>query len=92
MINLVVTGRTAREAMAGAGLLAAELRRVASTAVTVLGPAVAPLQRLRGAHRAQCFLKSRDRRAMNAAVRHALAAQPGVARRVTVDVDPLTML
>ena len=92
MINLVVTGRTAREAVGDAGVLAADLRRIAPPAVTVLGPAVAPLQRLRGEHRAQCFLKSRDRRAMNTAVRRVLASRPGVARRVTVDVDPLTML
>jgi primosomal protein N' (replication factor Y) len=92
LVNVVITGRTAREALADAGLFAADLRRFAAPAVTVLGPAVAPLQRLRGDHRAQCFLKSTDRRAMRDAVRRALAARPAIARRATVDVDPLTML
>ena len=42
----------------------------------MLGPAPAPLTRLRGEHRAQFFLKGHSRAAMRAALRDALAALP----------------
>jgi primosomal protein N' (replication factor Y) len=58
----------------------------------VLGPAPAPLGRLRGEHRVQFFLKGTRRADMRAALREVLAAIPDVKRRTTVDVEPLTVL
>ena len=58
----------------------------------VLGPAPAPLGRLRGEHRVQCFLKGTRRTEIRAALKDVLAGMPDVRRRVTVDVDPLSML
>ncbi len=58
----------------------------------VLGPAPAPLGRLRGEHRAQFFLKGTERRAMRDALRAALDAFGELQRRVSVDVDPLSVL
>jgi primosomal protein N' (replication factor Y) len=58
----------------------------------ILGPAPAPLTRLRGEHRAQFFLKGTSRSAMREAVQGALARHPDLARRASVDVDPLSML
>ena len=58
----------------------------------VLGPAPAPLTRLRGEHRVQIFLKGGRREKMRQAMRAALAALPEVRRRVVVDVDPLSVL
>ncbi len=91
LVNAVVRGRSAREAMAGAAEIVRRLRRGAG-AFRVLGPAVAPLGRLRGEHRAQLFLKGRQRRAMRAALTTALADLPDVARRTIIDVDPLSVL
>ena len=92
MINVVVKGRAYEEAMQGAHTLAAAVRRDADSRLTVMGPAPAPLARLRGEYRAQFFLKGTHRPAMGQAVRRALEAHPDVARRATLDVDPLTML
>jgi primosomal protein N' (replication factor Y) len=64
----------------------------AGKAIAILGPAPAPLAKLRGEHRAQFFVKGGDRAAMRAAVRAALAASPALARRAVVDVDPVSML
>jgi primosomal protein N' len=50
------------------------------------------LTRLRGEHRAQFFLKGTNRAAMREALRTALQGAPQVARRATVDVDPVTVL
>lgn len=91
LINVVVRAgshaeglRDANDLIVGLG---ADRRRF-----RVLGPASAPLERLRGQSRVQFFLKGTERRAMREAVRTALAARPDLRRRTTVDVDPWSML
>ena len=91
MVNAVVRGRSIAAAMRDAADLAALIREGAS-GFAVLGPAVAPISRLRGQHRAQFFLKGGQRGAMRRAIRAALEARPSLRRRVTVDVDPLSLL
>ena len=91
LINALVRAPSFEAAMNDAADLAAHLRS-ASRAFRVLGPAPAPLGKLRGEHRAQLFLKGTHRTAMREALRAALAAQPERRRRVTVDVDPLSVL
>ena len=64
----------------------------AAAGFSMLGPAPAPLVRLRGEHRVQFFLKGTRRAEMRRALQAVLAEMPEVRRRVTVDVDPLTVL
>jgi primosomal protein N' (replication factor Y) len=64
----------------------------ASGGFAILGPAPAPLARLRGEHRVQFFLKGTRRAAMRDALKTVLDGLPEVRRRVTVDVDPLSVL
>jgi primosomal protein N' (replication factor Y) len=92
MINVVVRAATLERAMDEAGELAAVVREAASRRYLVLGPAPAPITRLRGEHRAQFFVKGASRAAMRESVRAAIAARPKAARRATVDVDPVAML
>ena len=92
MVNIVVRGRTLDEAMTLAGTLAQEIRRRATTNVVVLGPAPAPMERLRGEHRVQIFLKGTRRAEMREAVREALEVSGDQRRRITIDVDPLSVL
>ncbi len=63
-----------------------------AAASAILGPAPAPLARLRGEHRVQFFLKGARRAEMREALKTVLAAMPEVRRRVTIDVDPLSVL
>ena len=91
MVNAIVRGRQFGEAMRQAGDLAAELRSRADR-FEVLGPAPAPIGRIRGEHRVQIFLKGRHRPAMREAIQAALAQRPRLQRQVTIDVDPLTVL
>jgi primosomal protein N' (replication factor Y) len=91
LVNLVVRGASEEAAFRDAAELARELRR-SSEAYRVLGPAPAPLPRLRGHHRAQIFLKGTSRTALRAALRRVLAGHPDLVRRVTVDVDPISVL
>ena len=55
----------------------------------VLGPAPAPLSRLKGEHRAQFFIKGTHRPTMREALQKVLASRPEIRRRTIVDVDPM---
>jgi primosomal protein N' (replication factor Y) len=81
----------AAEALAA---VARELPQVRDGSVTVLGPAPAPIERLRARYRQRFLVKSSERNALRA-VAVALAARidEGVSpARATVDVDPVAML
>ena len=58
----------------------------------ILGPAPAPLVRLRGEHRVQFFLKGSRRAEMRNALKAMLAELPEIRRKVTIDVDPLNVI
>ena len=93
MVNGVVRGRTFEEAMQTAAEVVRRLELGASAAgFSTLGPAPAPLAKLRGEHRVQFFLKGTRRAEMRQALRAVLAEVPDVRRRVTIDVDPLSVL
>jgi primosomal protein N' (replication factor Y) (superfamily II helicase) len=93
LINTIVRGRTFEEAMQTATEIVRRIEPATATAgLSVLGPAPAPLVRLRGEHRVQFLLKGMRRAEMRRALQAALADMPQVRRRVTVDVDPLTVL
>jgi primosomal protein N' (replication factor Y) len=96
LINAVVRGPSYAKASADAADLVARVRAASApgAAFTVLGPAPAPLARLKGEHRAQFFVKGTPatRRAMRDAVQRALDARPDLRRKTTIDVDPLSVL
>jgi primosomal protein N' (replication factor Y) (superfamily II helicase) len=91
LINAVVAGSTLEAALADARDIVAAVRQTGE-AFRVLGPAPAPLSRLKGEHRAQIFLKGTRRTAMRRALVAALQARPDIRRRTTVDVDPVNVL
>ncbi|MBI2828536.1 MAG: primosomal protein N' [Acidobacteria bacterium] len=93
MINAVIRGRTFAEAMHAATDIVRSLEPSAERArFLILGPAPAPLGRLRGEHRVQFFLKGTRRADMRTGLKDVLAQMPDLKRRVTVDVDPLSVL
>ncbi len=78
-----------------------ELRRTLDDANTdracrILGPAPAPLARLRGEHRLQILLKSRNRPRLRAVVEMAMAAAGQVRgcdiQSVNVEIDPVNLM
>jgi primosomal protein N' (replication factor Y) len=93
LINGIVRGRTFEEAMQYAREI---VRRLEPATVggtfTILGPAPAPLGRLRGEHRVQFFLKGSRRADMRHALMEVVAGMPEIRRRLTIDVDPLSVL
>jgi primosomal protein N' (replication factor Y) len=94
LINAVVRARTFTSAMDDASALVQQLRSLGhgQADFRVLGPAPAPLGKLRGEYRVQFLLKSTNRKRMREALLGAIAKRPDVARRTTVDVDPLSVL
>jgi primosomal protein N' (replication factor Y) (superfamily II helicase) len=93
LVNLVLRSRDSTEGAEAADAVAAHLRGRAAGRYRVLGPAFAPLARLRQEHRFQILLKGR-RKAMRDAVRDAMVARYGEVRwpGVAVDVDPVTIM
>ena len=91
LVNAVVKGRTFQAAMEDAGDLVRALRG-GGELYRVLGPAPAPLSRLKGEHRAQFFIKGTHRAVMRQALLKALADRPDIKRRTIVDVDPMSVL
>jgi primosomal protein N' (replication factor Y) len=93
LVNVVVRGRSFDEAMRTANDVVQRLRpSTGSGGFTILGPAPAPLVRLRGEHRVQFFLKGGRRAGMRDALKVMLAEMPEVRRKITIDVDPLNVL
>jgi primosomal protein N' (replication factor Y) (superfamily II helicase) len=93
LLNIILRARDAREAAKAAETLGRKLREDAGGRYRVLGPAAAPLAKLRGEHRFQILLKG-GRGPMREAVRRALVAQYGEVRwpGIAVDMDPMTVM
>jgi primosomal protein N' (replication factor Y) len=91
LVNVVVRGPSLRAALEAATDLARRVRTPAAH-FRVLGPAPAPFVRLRGEHRSQFFLKGPARGPMRHAIVDALRSRPDLRRRVTIDVDPVSVL
>ncbi len=91
LINGIVKAATLDAALSDAAALVATLRAGGET-YRVLGPAPAPLSKIKGEHRAQFFIKGIHRARMRQALLAALAARPDLRRRTIVDIDPVSVL
>jgi primosomal protein N' (replication factor Y) (superfamily II helicase) len=88
-----IDGSSDEQVGQAAARLAARAERRPPT-VTVLGPAEAPLKKLKGRTRWHMWVKGTDRPVLRAFVRHIVAGAADLPRdvRVTVDVDPISAL
>jgi len=91
MINVIVRSKTRENAMSEANELVRALRW-GGEPYKVLGPAPAPLSRLKGEHRVQFFIKGTQRAAMRKALVAVIEARPEIRRRTIIDVDPMSVL
>jgi primosomal protein N' (replication factor Y) len=94
LVNTVVRSRTFSGAMDDAADIVQKLRQADGDRgeLRILGPAPAPLGKLRGEYRAQLLLKGTNRKRLREALQTALASRPELQRRVVVDVDPISVL
>ena len=91
LINAIIKGPSLSAALTDAATIVRALTAGVEP-FRVLGPAPAPLSRLKGEHRAQFFMKGRQRGTMRRALLAALDARPEIKRRTTIDVDPMSVL
>jgi len=91
LINVIVKGRSADQAMTDAHDLVKRVRHHGPHA-RVLGPAPAALAKIRDEHRAQFLMKGKNRKAMRMALAHALEQRADLKKKVVVDVDPVSTL
>lgn len=98
LINVVVSGLAERTVAATAAQVADWLRglvQARALPVDVLGPAPAPLARIKDRWRWHVLIRSADRRVLGQILRYSSQKAPATARgrtRVTFDRDPVSML
>jgi primosomal protein N' (replication factor Y) len=99
LVNAVVSGSDEQTVAAAAADIAAWLRQLATSrtgdAVEVVGPAPAPLARLKGRWRWHLVLRAVERRWLGRVVRYAARRAPHMGRgqvRVIFDRDPVSLL
>lgn len=92
MIALRLDGRHENEVRAAATAAATHVRAQGGGAVTVLGPAEAPIRRLRGRTRYQIWLSATDRARLVTAARAAREVTLPRDVRLSIDVDPQSIL
>jgi primosomal protein N' (replication factor Y) len=91
MIAIVIKNSSADAAMRDGADIARRIR-ARLPGGDVLGPAPAPISKIKDEYRVHLFLKGTHRTAMRLAVLAALNDRPELRRRVTVDVDPINVL
>jgi primosomal protein N' (replication factor Y) (superfamily II helicase) len=90
LANVLVQSEKLEEAAGWSAELGKWFQKVAPEGVRALGPCTAPIARIKGVYRFHLILKAVSRKALNAALRGALAHADGAGvprRNVVVDVD-----
>jgi primosomal protein N' len=91
-VNIILRARDSTEGAAAADVHRRAPARQARGNFRVLGPAFAPLARLRQEHRFQVLLKGRARRCGTRCERAGRALRQRALAGVAVDVDPVTIM
>ncbi|HEY6328058.1 MAG TPA: primosomal protein N' [Blastocatellia bacterium] len=96
LVNISVHDADYNKANAASALVAAKLREASPDgALRILGPAPAPLSRLRGEYRFQVLIKTRNRKAAREALDFALeqtATAGHSLQSISVEVDPINLM
>jgi len=96
MINLQISSLNKEKVKEGAGKIAAFARAwyqgVPDAGIDVLGPAEAPIARIKGRHRWQLLLMGKDSQALHALVRDILAGTKQQDLDIKVDVDAMNFM
>jgi primosomal protein N' (replication factor Y) len=97
MINLQMSSLNREKGREGAMSIAAFARLLcqetsAAARIDVLGPAEAPIARIKGRHRWQLLLMGKDSRALHTLVKDILAGTKQKGLEIKVDVDPMNFM
>jgi len=95
MANLLVHASSPESGVQRATTVGRVLREIVGEAMTVIGPSVAPIARLKGRYRYQVLVKSGSRRRLSDALNEAAArlGREGLSssRDLVIDMDPVTL-
>jgi primosomal protein N' (replication factor Y) len=96
MINLQMSSLDREKGREGAGRIAAFARSrlpdAAASQIDIIGPAEAPIARIRGRHRWQLLLLGRESRALHVLIKDLLAEAKQKDLEIKVDVDPVNFM
>jgi primosomal protein N' (replication factor Y) len=96
LVNVLVHDKDLEKTNATASQFARELREAASgTGLRVLGPAPAPISRIKGEHRVQVLIKASTRSQAREALERAMdrtLASGASAQAINVEVDPMNLM
>jgi primosomal protein N' (replication factor Y) len=95
LANLLIQSKKMEEAAGWSASLGKWFQKTAPEGVRILGPCTAPIARIKETYRFHMILKAASRKALNAALRGALAhaEEAGIPRRnLIVDVDALRLM
>ena len=95
LANVIITGKSAEKAKKNAEKAARHLEAVLSGDARMLGPAPAPLYRLRNIYRHQIILKDRSRLRLRSSLQKALQTLYASRYRqqdITIDIDPYHLM
>jgi primosomal protein N' (replication factor Y) (superfamily II helicase) len=88
-----IEGNEPAQVSDGAAKIATLLAHAATPeSLRVLGPAPAPIERIKQRYRWQVLLKARERHELRAALAEVASYRGGEGVRVSIDIDPLNML
>jgi primosomal protein N' (replication factor Y) len=88
----VLVSSSARERAEDEASRIGRAARQSAAALTISGPAPAPLERLQGRWRFQVLLRAGDRRTLLGALETSIPDRPSAGVRVAVDVDPQDLM
>ena len=95
LANMLIVSKRMEEAAGWSATLGKWFQKAAPEGVRILGPCTAPIARIKETYRFHMILKAASRKALNAALRGALAhaEEAGIPRRnLIVDVDALRLM
>jgi len=92
MVALRLDGPDERRVAEDAAAAARAAAAAGGGKVRVLGPAEAPIARVRGRSRYQVWLSGRDRSALGAAAEAGAAEKLAAGVRLAIDIDPQSVL
>lgn len=93
MINIIISSREEEEAIAGAGALANSLRPLLSDLAFLLGPAPAPISKIKGYWRYHLIIMTQDPDGVKSILRsNRRLTNGGRGVKIIIDIDPMWLL
>ena len=92
MVNLCISGTKKDRVKENAGSIGTLARQLSGKEVEVMGPAEAPIAKIKGRYRWHILLKGKDIRALHTLTRNILTKTGRDGRGIKVDVDPVNFM